>query len=307
MIVDGKPLISVDDRYLDHIVAEVSSYQLESIKDFRPRISMILNITEDHLTRHKTMSEYAKQKSAIFRNQKSSDALIYNMDDARVLKIIKTARCRKLPISQKKIAKDGAYALDGFMYFRGEMVCPIKEMYIKGEHNVENALAAISAAKLCGVATSSIRRTLRTFKGVEHRIEFVKKAAGVSYFNDSKGTNPDSTLVAIKALSPSYGIVLMLGGRDKMTNLKKMCLSIRKNVKEVVLLGEAKERFKKELKKCGIKNIHEAGSFRSAVMAAKNLSKPGDAVLLSPACASFDMFNNYEERGKVFKSIVANL
>ena len=303
----GHPLISVNDKGLDFIVAEISSYQLETAKDFKPWISIILNLTEDHLTRHKTMKAYAKTKSKIFGRQDKDDYLIYNTDDKRVAGIVRDAKCKKIPFSQNELIKDGAFVDQGEIFYGSRPICRINDIKIKGRHNVENCLAAVAAAITCKVPAASIRKTLMAFKGVEHRIEFVKKFSGISFFNDSKGTNPDSTIVAIKALYPAHKIVLILGGRDKMTDLGPLCREIKSHVKDVVLIGEAKDRFRQCLEKSGYKNIFEAKTFNDAVKRSYGLAKRGDAVLLSPACASFDMFNNFEERGRVFKKIVAKL
>lgn len=303
----GYPLISVVDTKLDYIVAEISSYQLETINRFKPWISIILNITEDHLTRHGTMKEYSRQKAAIFKNQAQGDFLVYNADDKIVSGISNKAKCKKIGFSRRNGIKDGAFVKDGIIYFGRKRICRTGDIRIKGDHNIENALAAVSAAMLCNVPVSSIRNTLERFKGVEHRIEFVRKIKGVSFYNDSKGTNPDSTIVALKALSPAHDLVLILGGRDKMTDLAKLCMSVKKNVKDVVLIGEATERFRNNLRKSGFAKIHTSKSLKEAVKSSYSLARSGDAVLLSPACASFDMFKDYEERGKVFKKIVANL
>lgn len=303
----GRPLITVNDSKLDYVVAEISSYQLETVRKFKPWISVILNITEDHLTRHGTMKEYAKAKAVIFKNQGRNDYLVYNFDDKRVAGIAQYARCKKIAFSRKGHLTGGVIVENGSIFHGSRKICGLDEIRIKGEHNVENCLAAVSAALLCGVSPASIRRTLMKFKGVEHRMEFVKKAGGVSFYNDSKGTNPDSTIAAIKALCPEHKIVLILGGRDKMTDLSRMCREVKAHVKDVVLTGEAKNRFKQCLEKTGFKKVHEAANFDQAVKSSYKLAKPGDAVLLSPACASFDMFSNFEERGKVFKKIVANI
>ena len=303
----GHPLISVNDKKLDIIVAEISSYQLETAKNFKPWISIILNITEDHLTRHKTMKAYADAKAKIFGRQGRGDHLIYNRDDKRVAAAARAARCKKTAFSQDQRIKDGAFVDKGMIFYGSKPVCKVSEIRIKGRHNVENCLAAVAAAMICKIPPSSIRKTLTEFKGVEHRIEFVKRSSGISFFNDSKGTNPDSTIVAIKALYPAHKIVLILGGRDKMTDLAPLCREIKSHVKDVVLIGEAKDRFRQCLKKSGYKNIFEAKTFNEAVDRSYGLAKRGDAVLLSPACASFDMFRNFEERGKVFKKIVAKL
>lgn len=297
----GYPLISVNDRKLDYIVAEISSYQLETIDRFRPWISIILNITEDHLARHVSMREYIKHKAAIFRNQGRKDYLIYNRDDKRVKVISSKASCKKIGFSRKLQLKNG------FIYRKKIKICGVDEIRIKGEHNLENCLAAVSAAILCRVPIKSIRETLGRFKGVEHRIEFVKNTKGVAFYNDSKGTNPSSTIAAIKALAPRHNLVLILGGRDKMTDLTDLCRMVKKNVKEVVLIGEAKNRFGANLRRSGFVRLHEVKNFKEAVRRSYRLAAPGDAVLLSPACASFDMFSNYEERGRVFKKIVADL
>jgi len=303
----GYPLISVNDSKLDYIVAEISSYQLETVRRFKPWISVILNITEDHLTRHKTMEEYAKAKAVIFKNQGKKDHLIFNIDDKRVAKISGIAKCNKTAFSRISRQKGGAFIKGGRIYFKNKEICAVDDIRIKGEHNIENSLAAVSAAMLCNVPPASIHRTLMAFKGVEHRIEYVRRTKGVSFYNDSKGTNPDSTIVAIRTLYPVHDIILILGGRDKMTDLTQMCKEVKEHVKEVVLIGEAKDRFRKNLKKIGYKKIHEASNFAEAVKRSYKLAGPEDAVLLSPACASFDMFNNFEERGKVFKEIVANI
>ncbi len=303
----GYPLIAVDDSELDCVVAEVSSYQLEAIDRFRPKVSVILNISEDHLARHRTMKEYSKLKAEVFRNQGTNDRLVYNYDDKRVREIARTAKCKKVPFSRRKVIKQGAYVKNGSIYFRKVRIMDINDVCIKGEHNLENSLASVAASMLFGAGRKPVENVLKHFKGVEHRIEFVRDVDGVAYFNDSKGTNPSSTVVAIRALEKVYGIVLILGGRDKMTDLSDMCREIKAHVREVVLLGEAKARFKRDLRNCGYSNLHEAGSFRDAVMMSRKLARRGEAVLLSPACASFDMFRNYEERGKVFKKIVSSL
>jgi len=303
----GYPLISVKDEKLDYIVAEISSYQLETIDKFKPWISIILNITPDHLTRHRTMDEYAKIKAKIFKNQKKTDHLIFNQDDPLVSKISRNAKCDRLSFSQQGMINNGLFLKNNRIYYKNEKIIDVDSIMIKGRHNIENSMAAIAAAVLAKVSTSSINKTLRTFKGVEHRIEFIKKVDGVSFYNDSKATNPDSTMVAIKAIEPRHNIVLILGGRDKMTDISDMCKLIKQKVKDVVLLGEAKHRFKNCLMKFGFNKVYDATDLIDAVKYSFKLARPGDAVLLSPACASFDMFSNFEERGKVFKKIVASI
>lgn len=289
----GNPLVEVDDSGLDYIVAEISSYQLEAIDKFKPRISVILNIQSDHLERHHSMEEYIKQKAKIFMNQTGDDCVIYNQDDPQVRRMVQGARCQVI----------------GFSKGRAGEIITIKpeEIKIPGRHNLENSLAAASAANLCGISKEVIGDVLRTFSGVEHRIEFVLNIDGIDFYNDSKGTNPDSTMVAIDTF-PNRGIILILGGRDKGTDLSLLAEKIKKNVKAVVLIGEAADRFDKALRSAGYQTIHPAGfSMKDAVKKAFSLASKGDIVLLSPACASFDMFSNFEERGKVFKEIVTAL
>ena len=287
----GYPLVAVEDKELDFIVAEISSYQLETVQSFHPWISVILNIQEDHLERHRSMAEYMLQKMRIFMNQDENDFLVYNAEDRFVPSMVKTAKAKLVPFNKLETEILG--------------IRP-DEIQIPGKHNLENALASAWAASLAGVAQSTIGQVLKAFPGVEHRIEYVTEIAGVKYYNDSKGTNPDSTLVALDTFSGKR-LILILGGRDKGVSLDAMCKKIQAGVKAVILMGEATERFKTELEKYAYTNIYLADSMAGAVKQAKHLSKSGEIVLLSPACASFDMFKNYEERGKAFKAEVLKL
>jgi len=287
----GYPLVSVEDKGLDFIVAEISSYQLETIQSFHPWISVILNLQEDHLERHHSMEEYMRQKMRIFMNQDENDFMVYNAEDRFVPSMVKTAKAKLVPFNKLETEILG--------------IRP-DEIQIPGKHNLENALASAWAASLAGVALSTIGQVLKAFPGVEHRIEYVTEIAGVKYYNDSKGTNPDSTIVALDTFS-GKGLILILGGRDKGVSLEAMCKKIQAGVKAVILMGEATERFKNELEKYGFTNIYLADSMAGAVKQAGHLSKSGEIVLLSPACASFDMFKNYEERGKAFKAEVFKL
>lgn len=288
----GYPLVEVDDSKLDYVVAEISSYQLETIDKFKPRISVILNIQPDHLERHHTMQGYIDQKARIFMNQTGDDCVVYNQDDPKVCEMVKGARAKIIGFSKTH---------------PGIITLGPDEIKIPGRHNLENSLAAASAAYLCGVSKDAVAEVLRTFPGVEHRIEYVITVDGVEFYNDSKGTNPDSTLVAIDTF-PGRGIVLILGGRDKGVGLEPLAQKVKDKVKAVVLVGEASDRFEETLRKVGYRSIHPAGfSMEEAVKKSFSLAEAGDIVLLSPACASFDMFDNYEERGKVFKQICKNL
>ncbi len=277
----GVPLVSIDDSNLDYIVAEISSYQLEAIHDFKPWISLILNIQEDHLERHGSMQEYVKQKARIFENQTSNDYLIYNVEDPLVVKMVERAKSKKVPFSKQE---------------------KIEKLRIPGQHNVENALAAKKAVEICGVGANVIKVVLETFPGVPHRIELVREIKGIKFYNDSKATNPDSTMVALKSF-PGKNIILILGGKDKGTNLKPLREMVRQQAKQVVLIGEATERFRKN----GFEKAVLAQNLEEAVSKAYQLAEAGDIVLLSPACASFDQFKNFEERGKLFKQYVKNI
>lgn len=282
----GYPLVAVDDADLDYIVAEISSYQLETMKDFKPWVSVILNIQEDHIERHGSIEEYIRQKANIFKNQTSDDYLIFNEEDKRVVEMVKKAKAKLIDFSIVTLKKD--------------------EIKIPGRHNLENALAAAQAAYLCGIDRKVVADVLRTFPGVEHRIEPVKEVNGISFYNDSKATNPDSTLVALDTFNGKR-VILILGGKDKGTDLDLLCKKVKEGVKAVVLIGEATAKFKQALEQAGYSEIKLSGSMEEAVKLSFDLGEKGDVVLLSPACASFDMFKNYEERGKVFKEVVAKL
>jgi len=287
----GFPLIAVDDSRLDYIVCEVSSYQLEAADKFKPFIGVILNIQPDHIERHGSMEEYINQKKKIFASQVKSDFLVYNQDDPQVVQMIYGAKAAKVGFSLDNLTILG--------------INP-EEMLIPGKHNLSNALAAANAARLCGVNEKTIGAVLKTFPGVEHRIELVREIKGIKFYNDSKATNPDSTMVALESF-PGQPIILILGGRDKGTSLDQLCETIHKHVKQVVLVGEASQRFKAALEKSRFNKHLAASSFKQAIDLAYRSASAGDIILLSPACASFDMFANFEERGRVFKDYVQEI
>jgi UDP-N-acetylmuramoylalanine--D-glutamate ligase len=307
----GLPLVSIDDSSLDYVVAEVSSYQLETIDRFRPHIAVLLNLTPDHMDRYKTMEAYTEAKKRIFMNQTPDDVCIFNQDDGLVREAVSDVVSKRAPFSRKQALDSGLFINQGFAVRLNENVADAvfstDEVRIKGGHNLENALAAASAALCCGVPYADIAGTLREFPGVEHRIEFVRSVNGVDFFNDSKATNPDSTVVALKAISRGGNVILILGGRDKGTSLKDMCDTVKYSAKSVVLIGEASDRFEWELKERGVSQVHRSASLEDAVKLSLSMSSSGDSVLLSPACASFDMFKDFEDRGKAFKGIVNGL
>ncbi len=305
----GNPFVSVDDNNLDILVLEVSSYQLEGTATFKPWISVLLNITEDHIERHGDMGEYARAKSRIFTNQNTEDFTIYNKEDKFIKNIINNAKSKLIPFSIKHELKHGIFLKNDLIIARpGDKeitICRKDELKVLGDHNIENVLASIGAALIAGIDWKIIGKTLKQFKGLEHRIEHVKTLSDIEFYNDSKGTNPDSTVAALKALKNN--IILIAGGKDKGTDVSQLVKEIGATTKEVILLGEAKERFEKALKKEGYKNIYFVSNMEEAVSLAFNIAEKGDKVLLSPACSSFDMFRNFEERGKVFKDAVLSL
>jgi len=290
------------------IAAEISSYQMEATNNFKPHISAILNVTPDHLKRHGSMEVYQAMKEKIFAQESAEDFLVLNFDDEKVKEIKSRANCRTFYFSRKKILDEGAFLRDNKLVIKvdGEHeLCTVDELGIKGAHNVENALAASLMAYLAGVKIDGIVDVLKTFQGVEHRIEFVREIDGVKYYNDSKATNTDS---AIKALETFDGhINLIAGGDDKLTDLTDFLKLVNERVDNLILVGDAAKRFKSAAIESGfdVEKIFDAGySMEKAVDIAKKISRPPQVVLLSPACASFDMYDNFEERGKDFKKIV---
>ena len=295
-----------------YLAAEISSYQMEATKNFKPHISAVLNVTPDHLKRHGSMEVYQAMKEKIFAQQTANDFLILNYDDELTREMINRAACKVLYFSRKVALDEGAFIKNNSLVikYNGETfnLCTIDELGIKGGHNVENALAASLMAFIAGVEADKISRVLKSFQGVEHRIEFVRELDGVKYYNDSKATNTDS---AIKALETFAGhIVLIAGGDDKGTDLSDFLKLVNERVDYLILVGDAAARFKA----CALdKNfpadkILEAGySMEKAVEIARKISHALQVVLLSPACASFDMYSDFEERGRDFKRIVNGL
>ncbi|MBN1398229.1 MAG: UDP-N-acetylmuramoyl-L-alanine--D-glutamate ligase [Bacteroidetes bacterium] len=292
----------------DIVVLEVSSFQLDHIDMFRPKISILLNITPDHMDRYDhSMEKYAASKARVFRNQQSEDILIYNADDEWTNRIITQAKCRKIAFSADKKTDEGAFVENEKLAVvlggvKTEII-DIAGIFIKGKHNLYNSMAAVLAGQLLGVEAGFIRSTLEKFEGVEHRLEFVRSAGNVCYYNDSKATNVDSVWYALQAFKEP--IVLLLGGRDKGNDYSQLTEVVRKKVKAIVAIGESAEKVEQAFR--GVVGIKRADTMDEAVAAAHSLAESGDIVLLSPACASFDWFKNYEHRGQVFKELVKNL
>lgn len=289
-------------------VAEMSSFQLESIKAFRPNVSAILNYTPDHLNRHHTMEAYIAAKENIARNQRAGDYCILNYEEEIMREFGKNLKCQVLYFSSRRKLERGIY-LDGdsIIYKNPEevTVCNISELQILGLHNYENVMAAVLMAAVYGVPMNIIRDTIRGFKGVEHRIEYVTEKSGVVYYNDSKGTNPDAAIKGIQAMNRPT--ILLGGGYDKNSEYTEWIESFGGKVKKLILMGATKEKIAADAEKCGFHDYVYADTFEEAVHLAAELAEPGEAVLLSPACASWGMFPNYEVRGEKFKEIVNSL
>ena len=306
----GIPYTNVVDETRDDsvIVAEMSSFQLESIVDFRPRVSAILNITPDHLNRHHTMEAYIQAKKNVAINQTAEDTCVLNYEDEVLREFGETLQTKVLYFSSKRKLDKGIYLDDGNIIYRNPdecLVCNVKELKLLGVHNYENVMAAVAMAAAYGVPMDSIRKTIKEFAGVEHRIEFVAEKNGVAYYNDSKGTNPDAAIRGIQAMNrPTY---LIGGGYDKQSEYKEWIESFDGKVKKLLLIGQTREKIVKEAEECGFTDIMLLDTFEDAVLTAAKLAEPGEAVLLSPACASWGMFKNYEERGDKFKEIVNSL
>lgn len=291
----------------DVIVAEVAGFQLESTERFHARSCAILNLTEDHLDRFKTMENYGAAKAMVLDNQTRDDFAVFNADDPLVAAMAKRAKGRVLWFSRKGEVENGAFVRDGRIIFRMDgresEVCGVSELRIPGGHNLENALAAVAVSLPVGVSAKAAAKALRSFPGVEHRIEFVCEKGGVRYVNDSKGTNPDSTVKAVEAIQRPT--VLLLGGSNKNSDYTPVFSAFGGKVKAVVAYGFTRHQIERDAKKTGYSPIYICdGSFEDAVRLADSLAEEGDDVLLSPACASYDMFTNFEERGRVFKELV---
>lgn len=307
----GVPLISYVENLQpqDVVVAEVSSFQLETTETFRPHLALMINLTPDHLDRHGDMAGYLAAKAKIFANQKESDYLVLNYDDEALRGLEKQSRGTVIFFSQRHKLEQGVY-LDGtqvVLKLNGTetVICDASEIAIKGKHNLENAMGAIALAYLSGVTPADIREVLRSFPGVEHRLEPVRTLRDVLYVNDSKGTNPDSTIKALEAYDRP--VVIILGGKNKGSDFTQLAQLVKERVKKAVVLGQAKPVIVEALEKADFHDYMETDTFEEAVAAAAAAAEAGDLVLLSPACASWDMFNSYEERGHLFKELVAAL
>jgi len=304
----GVPVIALIEESTDTTwsVLEVSSFQLESTEQFHPSIAVILNITPDHLDRHGTFENYAQAKERIFAAQDGNDFAVLNADNVRAAAAAARSKAQVYWFSLEHPVDQGAWVEGGSVLYRAaenaalEVVMPISGIPLKGEHNIENVLAAVCASRLAGASVEAIRKGIEGFKAVEHRLEYVATLNGVEIYNDSKATNVDATAKAIAAF-PS-GIHLILGGKDKNSDYTQLADLLRSRVKAVYTIGSAAEKIESQLR--GVVSIHSCETLEKAVAAVAKAAHPGDVVLLAPACSSFDQFESYEHRGRVFKELV---
>ncbi len=308
----GKPLVKEikNTSENDFVVVEVSSFQLETIQKFRPKVAVLLNLTPDHLDRHKSIENYYYCKKNIFKNQIKEDYAVLNYDDPEVRKIADSINSKVIFFSQKTKLNQGVFINGNYLIAnfcdKENIICSRDNITLRGDHNLENCLAAVSAGLLLGLKKESIAKTLNTFSGVDHRLEDVETINGITFINDSKGTNPDASIKALKAYSDK-SIILIAGGMDKGNDFSQFASNIKSNVKGIVLLGETAEKISNNIKELGFNNYYLVKDLNEAVLKSWDIAEEGDVVLLSPACASWDMFRSFEERGNIFKEIVRSL
>lgn len=304
----GVPVVSLIEESTDETwsVLEVSSFQLESTEEFHPNIAVILNITPDHLDRHGSFENYARAKERIFAAQGEKDSVVLNADNARTAQAASRSSARVYWFSIEHSVGQGAWVEDGYVVYRGgreapiEKVMPLQRIPLKGEHNVENVVAAVCAARQAGAPAEAIGRAIENFRAVEHRLEFVATVNGVEFYNDSKATNVDATAKAVAAFHS--GIHLILGGKDKGSDYTTLSPLLRERVRAVYTIGSAAAKIESQLR--GVVSLHSCETLEKAVATAASAARPGDVVLLAPACSSFDQFESYEHRGRVFKELV---
>lgn len=302
----GTPFVSAAGQPYDWAVVEVSSFQLETIETFRPAVAVLLNITEDHSDRYPDFASYAEAKMQMFRNQGREDAAVVNADDREIEKRIRPLPSFRIPFSLSRPLDVGVFRDGRVMVHRSGSA---EERYdtallaVGGLHNVENAMAAIAAARRMGIPAEAVREGLASFRGLPHRMEYVRTVRGVSFYNDSKGTNVGAVLRCLEGIPEP--VVLIAGGKDKGVDFRPLREPLRRKARAAVLLGEARERMEREL--AGAVPLRRAASMGEAVREAAACARAGDVVLLSPACSSFDMYHNFEERGEAFRDAVREL
>lgn len=300
----GTPLLAVAEKltYDDLAIVEISSFQLETLRSFMPHIAIVTNVTEDHLDRHYNMENYTFLKSKLVKNLTESEYAVLNYDDPIVRSFAEKTKAKVVWFSAEGQC-EGAYLSDRVLYYGAEEILPVDRLCMQGKHNVMNALACVAAAKILGVDSESIRQGLTSFRGVKHRNEFVREVGGVKYVNDSKGTNADATIKAIENLSGEA--VLMLGGRDKGYDYDRLFEAIKRSgVVHTVLYGENRMKLVKSAVKADYSEVTVCGGMELAFSLASKIARAGQTVLFSPASASFDEFENYEQRGEKFVALV---
>jgi UDP-N-acetylmuramoylalanine--D-glutamate ligase len=308
----GTPLISLVESSIDEgwTVVELSSFQLETIKEFHPTVAIVLNVTPNHMDRYESLTDYAAAKHRIFMNQDAGDVAILNADDEIVSSWASGLRAHVASFSVKEQLAEGLFQRGREIVSRSasrERVLMLSdEMKLRGRHNVENVLAALAAGLACGAAPESMRETIRNFEPVEHRLEFVSEIGGVKFYNDSKATSVDATVKALEAFAGEPGkVVLILGGKGKKAPYAPLASLVSQNVRKLILIGEDAETIANELGSYA--DSERADNMKNAVEVSFTAAEPGDSVLLAPACASFDMFESFEHRGRVFKDAVRSL
>ena len=294
----GVPPTSLLDEKNDFFVCEVSSFQAEMTHKFRGKIAVFTNFTPDHLDWHEGLDNYFKAKAKLFSGPQAPDFVVLNYKDKKLLEFSK--KCENVVFFDDENEKD-CYIKDDFIIYKKEKIISLKECPLIGHHNYQNIMSAIIVTKLIGMSNEDIKERIMSFKAPEHRIEKVREFNGITFYDDSKATNPESTIVAINSFN-NEDVALILGGKDKKTDLTEMCKLINEKIKYVILIGEATQRFEENLRKNGFNNIEKEKSLENAIDKAISL-KP-KVILLSPACASYDMFKNFEERGDAFKKYV---
>lgn len=305
----GQPLVGLVDSSRDDTVnvVEVSSFQLEAITSFRPRVAALLNITPDHLDRHANMSEYVAAKARLFGYQRDDDFAIFNADDRYCAEMAPEVQAQRFWFSRRRGLDVGTFVREGWVVFSNgpeqQSILPSEEIPLPGAHNLENVLAAVCAARLLEVPGESIRKSVGQFAGVEHRLEFVVEIDGVRYINDSKATNVDAALKALEAFPAN--LIVILGGKDKGGDFRPLQALLRERARQALLIGAARDKIADQLNDAVPAESLE--TLPQAVERAAEIARPGDVVLLAPACASFDQFENYEHRGRVFKEEVRRL
>ena len=304
----GVPVVSLIEQSTDSTwsVLEVSSFQLESTQQFHPAVAVILNITPDHLDRHGSFENYARAKERIFAAQSRSDAVVLNADNSRAAEAGARSNAQVFWFSIEHSVRQGAWVDGGSIVYRGtpegeiERIMPLSKIPLKGEHNVENVVAAVCAARQAGAPAAAIARAIERFQAVEHRLEYVATVNGVEFYNDSKATNVDATAKAIAAFSS--GVHLILGGKDKGSDYTTLSDLLRQRVRAVYTIGSAAAKIESQLR--GMVSLHSCETLERALDTAASAARPGEVVLLAPACSSFDQFESYEHRGRVFKELV---